>query len=113
MRQTTRATVARARKLRREMSPPEATLWQVLRTRPGGLKFRRQHPVGPFVADFYCPSRKLIIEIDGIAHAMGDTPQRDERRDEWLRSHGYQVVRIPAGEVSCDVEAVLNYILGA
>ena len=112
MRQTTRATVAKARKLRREMSPPEAILWQILRTRPAGLTFRRQHPIGPFVADFYCPSRKLIIQVDGIAHAMGDTPQRDARRDEWLRSHGYQIVRIPAVEVSGDLEAVLNFILG-
>jgi len=112
MRQTTRATVAKARKLRREMTPPEAILWQILRTRPAGLKFRRQHPIGPFVADFYCPSRKLIIEVDGIAHAMGDTPQREARRDEWLRSHGYQNVRIPAVEVSGDLEAVLNFILG-
>ena len=112
MRQTTRATVAKARKLRREMSPPEAILWQILRTRPAGLKFRHQHPIGPFVADFYCPSRKLIIQVDGIAHAMGDTPQRDARRDEWLRSHGYQIVGIPAVEVSGDLEAVLNFILG-
>ena len=112
MRQTTRATVAKARELRRAMTPPEAILWQVLRSRPEGLKFRRQHPVGPYVAEFYCPSRKLIVEVDGIAHAMGDTPQRDERRDEWLRQQGYRVVRIPAAEVSGDVEAVLNYVLG-
>ena len=112
MRQTTRATVVKARKLRREMTPPEAMLWRILRDRPEGLKFRRQHPVGPYVADFYCPSRKLIIEVDGIAHAMGDTPQRDARRDEWLRQHGYRVVRIPAVEVLGDAEAVLNHILG-
>ena len=112
MRQTTRATVAKARKLRREMSPPEAILWQVLRERPEGLKFRRQHPVGPFVADFYCPSRKLIVEVDGMAHAMGDTPERDERRDGWLREHGFRVVRIPAADVLNDPEAALNFILG-
>lgn len=72
MRQTTKATVAKARKLRRAMAPPEARLWQTLRTRPDGLKFRHQHPAGPYVLDFYCAARKLGIEIDGIAH-MGET----------------------------------------
>lgn len=112
MRQTTGATVAKARKLRRLMSPPEARLWQILRARPAQLKFRRQHPVGPYVADFYCPRKRLIIEVDGMAHEMGDNPQRDERRDEWLRERGYRIVRIPAVEVKRDVEAVLHHILG-
>ena len=112
MRQTTRATVAKARKLRRAMSPAEIKLWQVLRSRPQDLKFRHQHPVGPFVADFYCPARKLIIEVDGVAHEMGDNPQRDERRNVWMGKRGYRVIRIPAAEVMADVEAVLLHILG-
>src|SRR4051812_12744844 len=85
MRQTTKGTVAKARALRRDMSPAEIALWQILRSRPVGLKFRHQHPAGPFVLDFYCAARKLVIEVDGVAHEMGDNPRRDERRDNWLR----------------------------
>ena len=76
MRGTSKATVAKARALRRVMSPPEARLWQVLRTRPEGLKFRRQHPVGPFVLDFYCADARLGIEVDGEVHGMGDNPRK-------------------------------------
>src|SRR4051812_16416418 len=111
MRSTTKATVARARALRRKMSPPEAALWQVLRTRPNGIKFRRQHPLGPFAVDFYCPSAKLVIEIDGIAHEMGDNPERDEDRGRWLDEHGFRVLRIPARELYRDVEPAVRLIL--
>ena len=111
MRQTTKATVEKARNLRREMSPPEAKLWQILRQRPNGLKFRRQHPIGPFVADFYCPAKKLVIELDGVAHDMGDNPERDEKRDEWMRVRKYQIVRILADEVRSNLEGVISYIL--
>src|ERR1700704_3841672 len=99
MRQTTKATVAKARALRRTMSPVEVALWQILRTRPMSLKFRHQHPTGPYVLDFYCAAKKLAIEIDGIAHEMGDNPKRDERRDAWLRNKGYRVLRIATVEV--------------
>ncbi len=91
--------VARARKLRDEMSLPEVLLWQVLRGEPDGVKFRRQHPLGPYVLDFYCASAKLCVEIDGISHDMGDRPERDARRIAWLASQGIETVRIPASEV--------------
>jgi very-short-patch-repair endonuclease len=113
MRQTTKATVARARALRRAMSPAEVALWQILRTRPAGLKFRHQHPAGPYVLDFYCAARKLAVEIDGIAHEMGDNPARDERRDAWLRRKGYRVLRITAKELLSNVEGVVAHILNA
>ena len=113
MRQTTRRTVLKARKLRRAMTPPEASLWLILRQRPDELKFRHQHPVGPYVADLYCPAEKLIVEIDGVAHDMGDNPQRDERRDEWLQNKGYRILRIPAIEARDNLEGVLAYILAA
>ena len=110
-RQTSKRTVRKAKTLRREMSLPEVLLWQILRTKPGGLKFRRQHPVGPFVADFYCPSAKLLIEIDGIAHDMGDRPSHDERRDVVLREKGFGIVRIPAADVLRDVSDVAQSIV--
>jgi very-short-patch-repair endonuclease len=113
MRATTKATVEKARTLRRAMSKPEAALWQILRTRPGGLKFRRQHPVGPYVLDFYCPSARLGIEIDGIAHDLGDNPRRDERRDLWLRRQGFRILRFPAADVLTAIEAVVVLIVEA
>jgi very-short-patch-repair endonuclease len=113
MRQTTKATVAKARALRRAMTPPEIRLWQILRTRPAGFKFRHQHPAGPYVLDFYCPAAKLAIEIDGVARDMGNNPVRDARRDLWLRERGYRVLRIPATELRSNAEGVLQHILNA
>jgi len=113
MRQTSKATVRKARALRRAMTPPEAKLWTLLRTRPDDLKFRHQHPVGRYVFDFYCASARLGIEIDGIAHEMGDNPARDDRRDRWLRSRGYRIVRISAVELKTNAEGVLQHILNA
>lgn len=108
---TDRATVIRARKLRRIMTPPEVRLWQYLRTSPEGLKFRRQHPVGRFVLDFYCPSARTAIEVDGMAHDMGDNPERDEMRDAWLADQGIVVVRIAARDVMADLEPVTRLVV--
>ncbi|HEU4821656.1 MAG TPA: endonuclease domain-containing protein [Qipengyuania sp.] len=84
------------------MSLPEGLLWQQLRQRPLGMKFRNHHPIGKLVVDFYCASRRLVIEIDGISHDMGDNPERDRKRDAWLRSEGFEVIRIPATDVLRD-----------
>jgi len=67
-----KSTQAFAKQQRRSMSLPEVLLWQQLRKRDQGLRFRRQHPAGPYVLDFYCPSIKLAVEVDGEAHARGD-----------------------------------------
>jgi len=80
---------AAARKLRRQMSLPEVLLWQELRRNPQGVKFRRPHPVGPYVIDFYCARAKTGIEIDGLAHDAGDRPEQDELRTEWLGGAGF------------------------
>ena len=93
-------TIDKARRLRRELSPPEARLWSRLRARtPGAPTFRRQHPIGPYVLDFYCAKARLAVEIDGIAHDLGENPERALRRDAWLADQGVSVMRIPAGEV--------------
>ena len=105
------AAVLRARELPRPMSPPEAYLWQVLRTRPGGLKFRRQHPLERCTGDFYCAAAKLVVELDGISHDMGDNPARDLRRDAWLREEGLRGVRFNADDVMKDVESVVTAIV--
>ncbi len=79
------------------MSLPEVLLWVQLRDRnPGAPRIRRQHPVGPWVIDFYCSKAKLAIEIDGESHLMGDQPQRDELKTAYLNSLGIDVLRIPA-----------------
>ena len=103
-------TTHNARKLRRKMSLPEVILWQWLRQRPAGLKFRRQHPTGPYVLDFFCIDARLAIELDGEAHSYGDRPKRDATRDQWLRSSGIDTLRIPAREVLNDADAVLRWI---
>ena len=98
-----------ARRLRCELSLPEKLLW--VRLRGAAVRFRRQHPIGSYVLDFYCPTRKLAIEVDGIAHDMGDRPQRDEARTHWLASQGIDMLRLPASEVLRDPDAVAESIL--
>ena len=104
-------TQRRARALRRTMSLPEVLLWQELRKRPAGLRFRRQHPAGVYVLDFFCPARKLVIEVDGDAHDYGDRPERDRLRDAWLVSQGVRVIRVRAIDVLHSLEAVLSHIV--
>jgi len=99
-----------ARSLRREMSLPEVLLWQRLKLRPNGLKFRRQHPAGKYVLDFYCHEVRLIVELDGIAHDMGDRPERDEERDAHFAARGFQIVRIAATDVLRDPDQVAESI---
>jgi very-short-patch-repair endonuclease len=72
--------------LRKDMTNAERTLWSLLRQRPEGLKFRRQHPIGAYVADFACPEIGLIIELDGGQHNLPVHQLRDQRRTEWLES---------------------------
>jgi very-short-patch-repair endonuclease len=105
-----RPEVYHARKLRKSMSLPEAMLWQRLRGSQLGMKFRRQHPVGPYVADFYCRDARLIIEIDGEAHNRGDRPEKDAARDAYLLDKGFEVLRIAAVEVLRDANAAAEGI---
>jgi very-short-patch-repair endonuclease len=102
--------VGKARTLRANMSLPEVLLWQQLRQQTD-VKFRRQHPLGRYVLDFYCAKAKLCIEVDGIGHEMGDRPQRDEMRDKWLASQGIMVTRIPAREVLMSPDKVAENLL--
>ena len=92
------------------MSLPEVLLWRLIKNRGAGLRFRRQHPIGPYVLDFYCTELKLAIEIDGAAHDAGDRPERDEKRTEWLESQQVEVIRIPASDVLKDATSVADSI---
>ncbi len=94
-----------ARRLRQNLTPAEAQLWNALRRRQlAGLKFRCQHPVGRFIVDFYCPACKSVIEVDGDIH----TQQKayDEARTEQLQSFGYRVLRFTNEEVLSDLQTV-------
>jgi very-short-patch-repair endonuclease len=93
------------------MTLPEVVLWQHLRARPNGLKFRRQHPAGPYVLDFYCEHARLCIEVDGAVHGFGDAPTRDRARDEWLAEAEIRTVRIAATDVLKNLDGVLDLIL--
>ncbi|HUE78494.1 MAG TPA: endonuclease domain-containing protein [Sphingomicrobium sp.] len=93
------------------MTLPEGLLWRVLSERPDGLKFRRQHPIGRCIVDFYCPRRRVVIEVDGMSHAMGEHPQRDIRRDEWLSGQDLRILRFAAADVMKDLESMVTAIL--
>jgi very-short-patch-repair endonuclease len=93
------------------MTLPEVLLWQALK--PADVKLRKQHPCGPFVVDFYCPAARLVIEVEGIVHDMGDRPGRDEARFAWFERQGYAVLRIPASDVLKDVEGTAEAIVAA
>lgn len=83
-----------ARHLRRHLTPPELRLWQVLRAEQLGIKFRNQHPIGPFIADFYARQAGLVVEVDGDqAHGSPDQQQYDQMRDHWMESRGLNVRR--------------------
>jgi very-short-patch-repair endonuclease len=91
---------------------PEAKLWNRLRIRLAGRPtFRRQHPVGPYVLDFYCAKAKLAVEIDGVSHTMGVAPNHDERRDAWLKERGIAIVRIPASDFERNVDETADAII--
>ena len=100
-----------ARQLRRKMTLPEVLLWNVLRARPDGLKFRKQYPIAGYVADFACVACRLLIEVDGEIHGYGNRPRHDAVRDRSLRDLGYETLRIPAAEVLKNMDGVLAHIL--
>ena len=104
-------SVPRARSLRRSMSLPEVVLWRELRTRPGGLKFRRQHASGPYVLDFFCSDARLAIEVDGEAHSRGNRPASDDARDAWFARSGIATIRIAAADVIDGLDGVVTLIL--
>src|SRR5580693_20978 len=107
-------THQRAKAFRQAMSPPEVLLWTRLRLLRGeGPSFRRQHPIGPYVADFYCAKARLVIEVDGSQHSEDERIARDARRDPYMARLGYRVIRIPAGEVMRDVDETVQGIVEA
>jgi len=102
----------RAKELRQQMTPAEKALWERLRNRQlSGLKFRRQCPIGPYIADFYCAQFRLVIEVDGGVHVA--QAKADEQRSQGLADYGYRVLRVRNEEILSDLESVLCRILAA
>ena len=99
-----------ARKLRRTMTPPEVLLWTELRGSKLGFKVRRQHPIGPYVADFFVRDARLVVEVDGNSHDFGNHPQRDIERDRYIAARGFRVIRIAANDVMRNLQGVLDFI---
>jgi very-short-patch-repair endonuclease len=101
--------IARARELRRESTDAERALWRALRSRQvGGVKFRRQHPLGPYVVDFLCYEHKLVVEVDGGQHALSPS---DGARTRWLEANGFRVIRFWNNDVLTRTEGVLTEII--
>jgi very-short-patch-repair endonuclease len=110
IRGTTREIEQAARLLRQRLTPAEAILWTALCNRQlEGLKFRCQHPVGRFIVDFYCPSCKLVIEIDGSIH--NQQQDYDQARTDQLQDFGYSVLRFTNDQVTNDLPKVINQII--
>ncbi|HEX6962553.1 MAG TPA: endonuclease domain-containing protein [Lacipirellula sp.] len=95
--------------LRKSTTKPEQLLWSILRGRQlGGLKFRRQHPVEPYVVDFYCAEAKLVVELDGESH--NGREEYDERRSEFLAKLGLKVFRVTNDDVLTNLDGVAEGI---
>jgi very-short-patch-repair endonuclease len=109
MRGSTKTVEQAARTMRREPTAAEEMLWSALRkNQVAGLKFRQQHPVGRFVLDFYCPSCKLAVEVDGDIH--DEQPERDAERTKVLERYGYHVLRFRNEQVLRELPKVVQEI---
>ena len=106
-----------AKFLRRRLSLPEGLLWRAIKGgKADGLKFRKQHPIGPYVLDFYCNAVRLCVEVDGGSHGFGNRAQLDRQRDAWLIDKGIRTLRISAtcvlGEVDDAVRMIVHVARG-
>ncbi len=101
-----------AKALRQSMTSAEELLWKHLRNKQlKGLKFRRQHPVDIFIADFYCHEKKIIIELDGGIHDLPEQHEYDDGRTFVLEEKGFKILRFKNEEIENELEKVLNRIL--
>jgi very-short-patch-repair endonuclease len=101
------------RRLRSTMTGPETRLWSKLKARQfQGLKFRRQHGIGPYIVDFYCPEQSLVIEVDGDSHADADQIVKDRQREQYLQSRGLRVIRYINDDIVNNLDGVLEDLAG-
>lgn len=102
--------ISRRRDLRKSATPTEKKLWQVLRKKIMGVKFKRQHSIGGYITDFYCANKKLIIELDGAVHNSEESREYDEIRDKFFKELGYSTLRFRNSEIENNFEEVINEI---
>lgn len=99
----------RKRQLRSEATRSEQILWSKLRTKQiQNLRFRRQHGIGPYIVDFYCPEKFVVIEVDGDIHAMEDHKEMDQQRENYLKSLGLEVIRYVNDDILNRLDVVLD-----
>jgi very-short-patch-repair endonuclease len=107
-------TVKRARNPRRAMTPPELRLWTVLRGKAlAGFRFRRQHPMGPYILDFHCPAVRLALEVDGEGRGHPEQVGHDGLRDRWLAEQGVTTLRVAAINVRDNLDGVMITVMAA
>jgi very-short-patch-repair endonuclease len=102
-------TLGRARALRRRLTRAETILWSRLRRGIAGMHFRRQHPIGPYIADFACIRARLVVEVDGATHCSDEERRHDARRETFLRSRSWQIIRVTNDDVYRSLDAVLEF----
>jgi very-short-patch-repair endonuclease len=104
-------TVDFAKKLRKQMTLTEKLLWEKLRRKSiSGVKFRRQHPIGFYIADFYCHEARLVIEVDGAIHSLPGRKEHDGNRDAEMKRLGIQVLRFSNDEIQNNLDNVIKLI---
>lgn len=107
-----RRNVDRSRHLRDDATRPEQILWRQLRNHQiQNLKFRRQHGIGPFIADFCCIEKKLVIEVDGDTHGYEKQEQYDQTRTEFLQQKGYLVLRFANNDIINNLGGVMDRLI--
>ena len=99
--------------LRHRLTPAEKIIWQHLKSKQLGVWFKRQVSFGPYFLDFYCPSCRLVVEIDGAQHSTMQGLEKDRQRDDYLSSEGYHVLRFNNSEISTNVDGVVEVIYSA
>ena len=105
------ATIEFGKKLRKKMTPSEKLLWERLRRKNiRGVKFRRQHPIEFYVADFYCHEARLVIEVDGLCHDRPDQKEHDENRSAEMDRFDIKVIRFTNDEITNHIESVMQQI---
>lgn len=100
----------KAGELRTSMTPSELALWEELKGKKLGLKFRRQHPIGHFIADFYCHELKLVVEVDGEIHQQKDQAEYDQGRDYEMKELGLNIIRLSNDQIRKDINGSVNKI---
>ena len=104
-----RSTIQLRRQFRKKLTPAEFVLHLQLKSkRFGGIKFRRQHGIGPFIVDFYCPAKKAIIEVDGDVHGLPSQKEKDQQREKYLTGLGFKILRYTNEQILKNLEGVLQ-----